>query len=610
MRLGLGAHTLAHMATRTTSRGARVWSEALLGRPWLLVGAVALVVALPVLVLGQASENDTRARLTAAQAESAAHAAEVVSSNFHDRTVLIGDLLATLAVEPRPDVSPIGLAVQRGDLATLQAIADSAQRLYLRNVLHVYIAVRGQADTIDAATIVVAAPGGTGLVGQRLSDPTFVAPGAIPLLLSLAQGLGFSDAYGGSPEAPSRVVLHADVLATGGPTDPRFQLDLSSAVIVAEVDLTRTFAEFAAPFLVAGDDAYLLNGRGQLLSRARGATPFPLRDLSADPFVQLIGAGPVARADAIDPLGGGMRLIASARFSGSDWQILVLRDTSAVDREIDAVLGQLATARYVLVALLLLGAVLVAQAASAQIRQRRALAVANERIGAASLHKSAFLSSMSHELRTPLNSINGFSDVLLTGIGGPLTEKQREYLTDIRGSGEHLLALVNDVLDLSKVEAGKMDLQPTEFDLREAVEGVHRVVAPLAEQKGQRLELGIGDVGTVRLDQARLRQVLLNVLSNAVKYTPNGGSITTAVRRRDASIEIAVRDSGVGIAPQDQARVFDDFTRIESGYAHTQQGTGLGLALARRLVRLMGGDIALVSAPGQGSTFTITVPTA
>jgi signal transduction histidine kinase len=217
---------------------------------------------------------------------------------------------------------------------------------------------------------------------------------------------------------------------------------------------------------------------------------------------------------------------------------------------------------------------------------------------------------MSHELRTPLNSINGFSDVLLTGIGGTLTEKQREYLTDIRGSGEHLLALVNDVLDLSKVEAGKMELQPTEFDLREAVEGVQRVVAPLAQQKGQRLELAMSEVGTVRLDQARLRQVLLNVLSNAVKYTPDGGSITTTVQRRDTSIEIAVRDTGVGIAPQDQARVFDDFTRIESGYARTQQGTGLGLALGRRLARLMDGDITLESAPGRGSTFTITVPAA
>jgi signal transduction histidine kinase len=114
----------------------------------------------------------------------------------------------------------------------------------------------------------------------------------------------------------------------------------------------------------------------------------------------------------------------------------------------------------------------------------------------------------------------------------------------------------------------------------------------------------------VRLDPGRLRQVLLNVLSNAVKYTADGGTVTTAVQRREGSIEITVRDTGVGIAPQDQARVFEDFTRIESGYARTQSGTGLGLALARRLVRLMGGDITLDSEPGRGSTFTITIPAA
>ena len=215
---------------------------------------------------------------------------------------------------------------------------------------------------------------------------------------------------------------------------------------------------------------------------------------------------------------------------------------------------------------------------------------------------------MSHELRTPLNSINGFSDVLLTGIAGTLSDKQREYLSDIRGSGEHLLRLVNDILDLSKVEAGRMELQPSEFDLRETLESVHRTVAPLAHEKSQTLRLADDAGGIVRLDEGRFRQVLLNVLSNAVKYTPDGGSITTTVARHDGRVVIAVRDSGVGIAPSDQARVFDDFARVESGYSRSQQGTGLGLALARRLVRLMGGDITLESAPAQGSTFTISLP--
>jgi two-component system cell cycle sensor histidine kinase PleC len=378
--------------------------------------------------------------------------------------------------------------------------------------------------------------------------------------------------------------------------------------MVVEIDNVRLFSGAAAPALGSGDDAYLLDDHRLLIGRARGPVAFPLRDLGREPIARLLQGEPFVRAGATDPLGDGTRMIAGTRLSARGWWVLVLRDTTAIDREIDAVLGQLAAGRYVLVALLLVGALIVARAASAQLRQRRALATANERIEAASLHKSAFLATMSHELRTPLNSINGFSDVMLAGMGGTLTEKQREYLSDIRGSGEHLLALVNDILDLSRVEAGKMELHPTAFDLHETVESAHRAVAPLAEQKGQRLDLEPGDDETVQLDQARLRQVLLNVLSNAVKYTPEGGRVTTSIVRADGVVRIAVRDSGIGIAPEDQARVFDDFTRVDAGYARTQQGTGLGLALARRLMRLMGGDITLVSEPGQGSTFTITLP--
>ena len=599
------------MAIRGLGKGGRAGSEALLGRPWLLVGGVALFIALPVLVLGQTSENETRARLQATQVESAARTADAVAGNFNDRLELIRTTLVALAQAPRPDASPIGLAVQRGDVATLQALTDTVQRMYVRNVLRAYIAVRGQADTISDATIVAASPAGTGLIGQRLSGLIGYGragrrSGAIGFG-SVSTG-GFSEVYSGTADVPSGEDVSASVPARL--QDPQAASTLASATIKAELDFGRTFADAAAPSLAPGDDAYILDGKRQLTGRARGPTAFPLRDLSNDPFVQLVGPSTraVTRAGAADPLGGGTRLIASAPVTESEWTILIVRDTSQVDGQIDGVLRQLATARYVLVALLLLGALLVAQAASAQIRQRRTLADANQRIEAASLHKTAFLSSMSHELRTPLNSINGFSDVLLTGIGGPLTEKQREYLTDIRSSGEHLLELVNDVLDLSKVEAGKMDLQLRDFDLREAVESVHRVLTPLAQRKGQTLTLAADGVGVVHLDEARLRQVLLNVLSNAVKYTPEGGSISTTVARRDARVAITIRDTGVGIAPEDQARVFDDFARVESGYARTQQGTGLGLALARRLVRLMGGDITLESEPGRGSTFTISVP--
>jgi signal transduction histidine kinase len=600
------------MAVRAVGKGRRSWSDALLGRPWLLVAATALFIAVPVLVLGQASENDTRARLQAAQLDSAARLADAVNRSFDDRKTLILDTLVSVALKPRPDRSLMGAAVQSGDTAALQSIANTVQSIHARSLQHTYIAVRGQTDTINDAAIVAESPAGSNLIGQLLSGRTATPAGLNAMVTaSLSEATvrcAVSAIYAGSAAAPSGVIVTATIPNLGSDLLRRGP---QLATIVAEVDVAGTFAESATPFLGPGDDASPLHAKRLLAARAQRTTPFPLRDLSNDPFVQLIGQSrSLVRADVQDPLGAGPRVISSARPSSTDWVVLVVRDATAVNFEIDAILGQLAAARYVLVALLLVGALLLSQAASAQVHQRRALADANSRTEAASLHKSAVLANMSHELRTPLNSINGFSDVLLTGIGGPLTAKQQEYLADIRSSGEHLLALVNDVLDLSKVEAGKMDLQPTEFDLRETIDGVHRTIAPLAQQKGQRLELEVAGIGTVRADQARLRQVLLNVLSNAVKYTPQGGSIVTTAARRDGTVAIRVRDSGVGIAPQDQARLFEDFTRLDDRYAREQQGTGLGLSLARRLARLMGGDIVLESAPGQGSTFTITVPAA
>jgi len=275
------------MASRAVGKGERTRTDAILSRSWLVVAAVALFVALPVLILGQASENDTRARFAAAQAESATRAADAVTSNFNDRTQLIRDTLAALAVQPRPDASPLSLAVQQGDTATLQAFADSVRLLYARNVLSTDIAVRGQADSISDATIVAASPAGSGQVGQRLSN---LGRSSIPSLRQVFNvEIGFSDAFPGTADAPSRVVLSATIPASGG-RDLQTRYNLASATIEAELDLARTFAEFSAPFLGPGDDAYLLNGRRLLLGRARGPTAFPLRDLRDSPFVQLLGS--------------------------------------------------------------------------------------------------------------------------------------------------------------------------------------------------------------------------------------------------------------------------------------------------------------------------------
>jgi signal transduction histidine kinase len=233
----------------------------------------------------------------------------------------------------------------------------------------------------------------------------------------------------------------------------------------------------------------------------------------------------------------------------------------------------------------------------------------SRQLAQASQHKSEFLANMSHELRTPLNGIIGFSEVQLDP-SMPVDEAMRtQFLENIYQSGQHLLTLINDILDLSKVEAGKMELHPEAFDLLDALTGVHGVVKALVDKKQQILLLEApGDLGSVSHDPGRFKQVLFNLLSNAVKFTPQGGTITTSVRVAEGWLEVAVKDTGIGISPEDHAKVLAEFQQIDSGYARQQRGTGLGLALVRNFVRLMGGDITLRSALGEGSTFTVRLP--
>jgi len=227
----------------------------------------------------------------------------------------------------------------------------------------------------------------------------------------------------------------------------------------------------------------------------------------------------------------------------------------------------------------------------------------------ASRHKSEFLANMSHELRTPLNAILGFSEVLLERMFGDLNGKQAEFIQDILGSGRHLLSLINDILDLSKVEAGRMELHCTPFNLPLAIESAVSVVRERASRHGIALSLSVDDaLGEIVADERKVRQILLNLLSNAVKFTPDGGRVEVrTVQARDYA-EVSVRDTGIGIAPEDQAAVFEEFRQVGGHHAQKREGTGLGLALAKRFVELHGGTIRVESAIGQGSTFTFTLP--
>jgi GAF domain-containing protein/sensor histidine kinase YesM len=232
----------------------------------------------------------------------------------------------------------------------------------------------------------------------------------------------------------------------------------------------------------------------------------------------------------------------------------------------------------------------------------RQLEVANQ-------HKSDFLANMSHELRTPLNAIIGFSEVLLERLFGDLNDKQTDYLNDIHSSGRHLLELINDILDLSKVEAGRMELDLATFDLPDVLTNALTLVRERAQRHGIGLALAVDPaVGTITADARKLKQILVNLLSNAVKFTPDGGRVDVTARRVDDSVVIAVKDTGIGIAPEDHEAVFEEFRQVGRDYASKHEGTGLGLALTRRFVELHGGRIRVESTPGKGSTFTFDIP--
>jgi len=238
----------------------------------------------------------------------------------------------------------------------------------------------------------------------------------------------------------------------------------------------------------------------------------------------------------------------------------------------------------------------------------REIAEKSRQLEVASQHKSEFLANMSHELRTPLNAIIGFSEILSEKMFGELNEKQEEYSKDIHASGQHLLSLINDILDLSKIEAGRMELELTEFDLPNAIENALMLVRERAGRRSIALHTNIDtQLGQIQADERKVRQVVLKLLSNAIKFTPEGGRIEVAAVPKDGSVEISVSDTGVGIAPEDQEAVFEEFRQVGTAEKKAE-GTGLGLTLCRKFIELHGGRIWVKSEVGLGSTFTFTIP--
>ncbi|MSP40213.1 MAG: GAF domain-containing protein [Deltaproteobacteria bacterium] len=239
----------------------------------------------------------------------------------------------------------------------------------------------------------------------------------------------------------------------------------------------------------------------------------------------------------------------------------------------------------------------------------RELEAKGKQLEIASQHKSEFLANMSHELRTPLNAVIGFSEVLQEKLFGDLNEKQAEYIDDILSSGRHLLSLINDILDLSKVEAGRMELEVTTFHLPDAIDNAMLLIRERASQHGIKLDRSIDDrLGDFTGDERKVKQVLVNLLSNAVKFTPEGGQVKVEARLGDSAVIISVVDTGIGIAKEDQEAIFEEFRQASGNYAHKREGTGLGLTLTKRFVEMHGGRIWVESEVGKGSTFTFTLP--
>ena len=232
----------------------------------------------------------------------------------------------------------------------------------------------------------------------------------------------------------------------------------------------------------------------------------------------------------------------------------------------------------------------------------------NADLEAASRHKSEFLATMSHELRTPLNSILGFAQLLTRGRQGELVAGQQRYVDNIQTSGDHLLTLIDGVLDLSKVEAGRLELRPELTRLEDVLRMSITNMEPLAAAKNLRLELECAPEISLTVDPVRLTQILLNLVSNAIKFTHHGHVEVTARISLD-SVLIAVADTGIGIHEDQLDRIFEAFVQVESGRSRNESGTGLGLALTKHLVELMDGQIGVASTPGQGSVFTVTLPT-
>jgi len=569
----------------------RLDRERVFASPWPVVALIAVVIALPVIVLGEISATDTRSRVRAEQMSQTQTGAERAAE-----AILVRVQTITQSLRLAAEIGDLRTAVETLDANGIADLLPRYRHWMSADVLRLFVLDRsGKILGVD--------PPDAQMQGQDLSSRQF-----FQTLKRLTGASGMagdaqvaSEAYPSTANASRPVVVALAIDISNTTTRDQF----FRGVLAAEVDVRR-MGEWLAPALSSLSDAYLVDERGQLLVRAAAPGTDVLKNLGATAAFQ---SSSRAATEGDDPLGGGRRFLALAEVPQFRWKVLALRSTAAAEGELNQVLGQLLLSRIVLVGLLLVGGFLFARSVGQIVSQRKALTEANTLLGRANAAKSEFLSNMSHELRTPLNAIIGFSELLLQKLAGDLNPKQVEYQQDVLSSGRHLLSLINDILDLSKVEAGRMELEVTSFSLRQAIETGVMMVQERAAAHGIALNTDLAaEAGVIDGDERKVKQIVFNLLSNAVKFTPDGGRIDVVTRAADGELLLSVKDSGIGIAPDDQERIFEEFRQAKSGGARNQEGTGLGLTLTKRLVELHGGRIWVDSEIGRGSEFSVALP--
>jgi signal transduction histidine kinase len=589
-------------------------TEWLLSRPLLVVLAVALFVVLPILVLGEMSATDSRGRFRTAQLDSLAKTADRATASLSATIDSVrGQISAGSATPSSGRPTSLLVALQGRDAAALDVWTSYLEDLMFPQVLRIIV--------LDSAGRVVGLepPSDRTQIGddyaarESFSRVTKASPQFVSGIYDTDTGFSGFGFKAGTAQAISVSSLVADARGT------------RVGVVLGELNLVLIGGAVLTPLLGAADDVYVLDGDGRLVLRASHALtsdPAAGQDLRASP-AGIAAFGTATSAVTDDPLGGGPRLAGIGQVSALGWHVLALRSPTAVESELNTSLDQARLARGALAAIILLGTVLFAMTAGRVIRQRRQLneslerntrllgdlEVAGEQLKSANRHKSEFLANMSHELRTPLNAIIGFADVLGQRMFGELNDRQAGYTEDIRTSGQHLLTLINDILDLSKVEAGRMELSLADFSLAGALSNGVTMIRERAASHRIGVELDTDGVDVINADERKVRQIIFNLLSNAVKFTPDGGQITVTSGHENGHVRVSVRDTGLGIAPEDRERIFEEFRQARDP-SQGSEGTGLGLSLTKALVELHRGTISVESEVGRGSTFTFTLPLA